>query len=158
MDLPTPSRGLAALAALLLVSGCAVQFENREPARELARASQPPGSVYAGWRVYQDRCARCHGPDGAGTNAAPDLLPRVRTMGPRRFVDVVLRRYDWGLPRPAGDAAREAQLDGVLQRREGVLAMPEWQGQLRVQAHIVDLYAYLGARAEGTQGPGEPSR
>jgi hypothetical protein len=25
-----------------------------------------------------------------------------------------------------------------------------------VSAHIVDLYAYLSARAEGTQGPGRP--
>jgi hypothetical protein len=34
--------------------------------------------------------------------------------------------------------------------------MPAWDGNPMVSAHIVDLYAYLSARAEGTQGPGRP--
>jgi hypothetical protein len=34
---------------------------------------------------------------------------------------------------------------------------PALQGKPRVNAHIVDLYAYLAARAEGLQGPGRPA-
>ena len=94
-----------------------------------------------------------------GSAQAPDLLPRVHEMGPRRFVAVVLRRYEMSLPLPqaAGEgAAREALIEGLLQRREGALAMPAWEGEPRVNAHIVDMYAWLAARAEGTQGPGRP--
>lgn len=151
-----------AFASALLLAGCAVEtveWQNRQAAQEVARLSKPPGSVYLGWRVFQDRCASCHGPDATGTGIAPDLLPRVRDMGSRRFVSLVLQRYDWNLPaaQASGDsAAREALIEVIMQRREAPYTMPAWQGEPRVSAHIVDLYAYLSARVEGTQGPGRP--
>jgi hypothetical protein len=73
----------------------------------------------------------------------------------------VLYRYDWTLPpaqaRSEG-AAREALIEQMMQRREGALTMPAWQGEPVVTAHIADLYAYLSARAQGTQGPERPAR
>jgi mono/diheme cytochrome c family protein len=147
-----------ALLALLAAS-CAVEVQNTQPARELAQAAQPPGSIYTGWRVFQDKCARCHGPAATGSAQAPDLRPRVLEMGPRRFVNLVLHRYDWQLPAAgaAGEgAAREALIDEILQRRQGAVTMPAWEGEPRVNAHIADLYAYLQARAAGTQGPQRP--
>ncbi len=150
---------LAALAAAGALGGCAVEWQNRQAARELAEQSRPPGSLYAGWRVFQERCAACHGADATGTRGAPDLLPRVREMGQRRFVSVVLNRYDWPFPTAgarAEGAAREALLSDIEQRRQGTLTMRAWQGEPVVQAHIVDLYAWLSARAQGTQGPGRP--
>jgi mono/diheme cytochrome c family protein len=149
------------LATVLWLAGCAVEVQNRQPAQELAQLSRPPGSVYAGWRVFQDRCARCHGAAATGTASGPDLLPRVREMGPHRFVNLVLKRYDWSLPAAqAGSesAAREALIEGMVQRKEGALTMPAWEGEPRVSAHIVDLYAYLSARSEGSQGPGRPAQ
>ncbi len=150
----------ALLAAALSLAACAVQVQNRQPAQELARLAKPPGSVYTGWRVFQDRCASCHGPAATGTARAPDLLPRVREMGPRRFVGLVLKRYDWNLPpaqaRSEG-AAREALVEDIVQRKAGTLTMPAWEGEPQVSAHIADLYAYLSARAEGAQGPGRPA-
>jgi mono/diheme cytochrome c family protein len=149
-----------AFVSVLLLAGCAVELQNRQPAQQLAELAKPPGSVYTGWRVFQDRCAGCHGPAATGTAAAPDLLPRVRDMGPRRFVGLVLNRYDWNLP-PAqagsDSATREALIDDVMQRKEFALTMPAWQGEPRVNAHIVDLFAYLSARAQGTQGPERPA-
>jgi mono/diheme cytochrome c family protein len=150
----------AALAAGLLLAACAVEVQNTQPAKELALQSQPPGSVYMGWRVFQDRCARCHGAAATGAAVGPDLLPRVRDLGQRRFVNVVLGRYEWSLPAAqAGSetAAREALIEQLLQRKAGGLVMPAWEGEPRVQAHIVDLYAYLAARADGRQGPGRPA-
>ncbi len=149
-----------ALAAALALAGCAVEVQNRQPAQEIAQSAKPPGSVYPGWRVFQDKCARCHGPDAGGTPRGPDLLPKVREMGSRQFVGLVLRRYDWSRPGSrAGSesAAREALIDDVLQRREGQLVMPAWESEPSVNTHIMDLYAYLSARAQGSQGPGRPT-
>lgn len=150
----------AALASVFFLSGCALEVENTKAAEELAQRAQPPGSVYTGWRVFQDRCAGCHGAPATGSVAAPDLLPIVRNMGPRRFVGLVLMRYDWSLPAGqsgADSAAREDLIEGVMQRKEGGLTMPAWQGEPRVNAHIMDLYAYLSARADGSQGSGRPA-
>lgn len=151
---------LAAVASIAWLGGCAVQWQNLEPAREMAAQSAPAGSVYTGWRVFQDRCAACHGPAATGTAAGPNLLPTIREMGPRRFVSLVLARYDWDLPAAqAGSTgpARDALIDDIVQRRATTLPMPAWEGEPSVNAHIVDLYAYLAARADGTQGPGRPS-
>ena len=154
----------AAFASALLLAGCAVEtveWQNKQAAQEVARLSKPPGSVYVGWRVFQDRCASCHGAVATGTAGAPDLLPKVREMGSHRFVSLVLKRYDWNLPvaqASSEGAAREALIEEIVQRKEYMLTMPAWQGEPRVNAHIVDLYAYLSARAEGTQGPGRPAQ
>ncbi|MBX3603627.1 MAG: c-type cytochrome [Piscinibacter sp.] len=142
----------AAVVAGSGLAGCALELQNRQPAQELAQAREAPGSAYTGWRVFQARCAQCHGPAATGTVGAPDLLPRVREMGPQRFVGLVLRRYDWNLP-----AADDAAVDSVLQRRAGALTMPAWQGEPQVNAHIADLCAWLSARAQGTLGPGRPA-
>jgi len=146
------------MAVALLLTGCAVELQNTQPAQQVAQLARPPGSVYTGWRVFQDKCAVCHGPAANGGSGGPDLLPRVRDMGSRRFVGLVLNRYDWTVPpaKAAGGATREALIEDIMQRREGLLTMPAWQGEPRVNAHIADLFAYLSARAEGTQGPDRP--
>lgn len=159
------ARGLGwcvgAWAMALLLGGCAVEVQNRQAAEELKQLAKPPGSVYTGWRVFQDKCAGCHGPAASGMAGAPDLLPRVRDMGPRQFVSLVLKRYDWGGPPTKASsegAAREALIEDIVQRREYLLTMPAWQGEPRVTAHIVDLYAYLSARAQGSQDAGRPAQ
>lgn len=155
--------GSAGLAWALMTGGCAiesVEWRNPQPRQELLRQSAPPGSIYTGWRVFQDKCAGCHGQAATGATAAPDLLPIVRAVGPRRFVDMVLTRYDWNLPPGTvrGSAAqRETLIDDVMERKLGPLSMPAWQGEPRVSAHIADLHAYLMARAQGQQGPGRPT-
>jgi mono/diheme cytochrome c family protein len=111
----------AALFALL--AGCgAVQVQNAKPAQDLAaQRERPPGSVYLGWRVFTEKCARCHGAAGSGTSLAPDLVARMSDMGPRRFAHLVLVRYDLDdtTPRARDDAAaREAQIEDILQRRD----------------------------------------
>lgn len=156
-------RGLlygGAVVSALLLAGCTAEWQNPQAAREVAQRTRLPGSVYVGWRVFQERCASCHGAEATGTINAPDLLPRVRDMGSRRFVGLVLQRYDWNLPpdqASSPSAARENQIEVVMQRKEAPLTMPAWHGEPVVHAHILDLYAYLAARAEGTQGPGRPN-
>ncbi len=152
--------GGVVLFALLGLASCATDRPAPRPPSPAAQVDRPPGSVYAGWRVFQDRCAKCHGAAGSGTEFGPDLLPRVAEMSSRRFVNLVLQRYDWSMS--AGEAgsasaARESLIEDVLQRREIALAMPAWQSEPGVNAHILDLYAYLSARADGAQGPGRPT-
>ena len=151
----------ALITSAMLLGGCAVEVENTQAAQELAQSAKPPGSVYAGWRVFQDKCASCHGASASGTVGAPDLRPKVRDMNPRQFVNLVLTRYDWGqaLAQASRDQlTREALVDNMLQRKGYMLTMPAWQGEPGVNAHILDLYAYLSARADGTQGPDRPAR
>jgi len=142
---------LSTLLALLL-SGCAVEFQNKQGAKEIAEAAKLPGSVATGWRVFQENCAACHGAAATGTVKAPDLLPRVREMGSDRFTNLVLKRYDWSASQAGGSSA------GLSTRPVGQAVMPAWQSDPVVNAHIVDLYAYLSARSEGRQGPGQPLR
>lgn len=147
------------LAAAVMVTACAVEVQNTLPAKALAQQSKPAGSVYAGWRLFQDKCASCHGPAAEGTGSAPDLLPRVLRMGPHQFVDTVLTRYDWNMPASQakpGSSARETMIDELVQGRGATLTMPAWQAEPSVNAHIADLYAYLFARAQGTLGRGRP--
>lgn len=155
-------RGLlysGAIASAFLLAGCAVEVQNTQAAQEIAQRAKPPGSVYTGWRLFQDKCAQCHGPAATGTAGGPDLLPKIRETGPRQFVSIVLKRYDWSLPaaqvRSEG-AAREALVEDIVARKGYVLTMPAWEGEPSVQAHMADLYAYLSARAQGAQGPGRP--
>ncbi len=145
---------LASTLALLALSvgGCAVEIQNKQGAQEIAQAAKLPGSVAVGWRVFQDNCAACHGAAASGTVKAPNLLPLVQQMGAERFANLVLKRYDWAATPGSGNAA------GLSPRLPGQAQMPAWQSDPVVNAHIVDLYAYLSARSEGTQGPGQPQR
>ncbi|MFY7864206.1 c-type cytochrome [Roseateles sp.] len=155
MKAPTPKKSLRLLSAALLalsLAGCAIEIQNKQGAKEIADAAKSPGSVSIGWRVFQENCAACHGAAATGTVRAPDLLPRIREMGSERFAGLVLKRYDWSAPAAAGTSA------GLSTRPVGQAVMPAWQSDPVVNAHIVDLYAYLSARAEGTQGPGQPIR
>ena len=87
-------------------------------------------------------------------------LSLVRELGPRGFTARVLQRYDWNLPVEAAQLqgqTLEHWTERVLQRQAGAITMPAWQTEPRVNAHILDLHAYLSARADGRQGAGRPT-
>jgi len=148
---------VASLAALL--TACALRLDNTAPAEQLARESAPPGTAVDGWRVFNQRCASCHGKDAAGPAPMPDLLDRVAQMGPRRFANVVLVRYDWSqaIAQDEGTAPipRLYLRDRPLLGTE-ILQMPAWSNDPAVVGHVADLYAYLSARADGRLGTGRP--
>ena len=114
-----------------------------------------------GWRVFQSRCAECHGAAATGLKNAPNLLPRVAAMSPTQFVGIVLNRYRLVMFKaevgPEGSGLREAWLADVLRRQQGELTMPEWAGDATVKPHVLDLYAYLRARADGALPAGPPT-
>ena len=166
-SLPGVARGLAAacLAALSV-----------PPLHAQPRAEPPPGDyrvvggkvdrgTFTGWRVFHTACYGCHGVDAVGTDLAPNLVERVKTMTPRAFATKVLTSYRIVLPASeAGTedrtAVREAMIEEVMRQERGArgqIIMPAWQADPKVHPHVLDLFAYLSARAGGKLGPGKPT-
>ena len=122
--------------------------------------------TYLGWKVFHTTCYSCHGVDAVGTDVAPSLLERVKLLSPREFAFKVLTRYRIVVPSSdaAGDdqtAVREAIIEEVLKQergKKGEILMPPWETNTTVKPHVLDLYAYLSARADGALGPGRPKR
>lgn len=122
--------------------------------------------TYAGWRAFHSTCYACHGTGGAGTAAAPDLVARIGGMTPRAFAAKVLASYRIVAPAdgPAPDKGAgtpDTMLEQIMRRERGAggqVIMPAWEGDARVEPHVLDLYAYLSARADGKIGAGEPRR
>jgi hypothetical protein len=120
-------------------------------------------ATYRGWRAYHSACHTCHGVDAVGTNVAPSLVERVQRLSERQFIYKVLTSYRITLPasESTGDdptAIRGAIVDEVIRRERGELVMPAWEGDSKIRPHVLDLYAYLRARADGALGPGQPQR
>jgi len=117
-----------------------------------------------GWEVFNRVCYVCHGVDAVGTDIAPDLTKRVKGMTVTDFSNRVLNRYR--IVAPMNDAQAETnviQREKMIREMErhergelGNLMMPAWEKDFRVRPHLIDLYAYLQARADGKLGPGEP--
>lgn len=122
--------------------------------------------TYAGWRAFHTTCYACHGVGGVGTAAAPNLVNRIGSMTPRAFSAKVLASYRIvapaeGPPADNGASTPDTMLEQIMRRERGTggrLIMPSWEGDARVDPHVLDLYAYLSARADGKIGTGQPRR
>ena len=121
--------------------------------------------TFMGWRVFHMNCHSCHGIDAVGTDIAPNLVERVKTMGPDTFAIKVLKRYriTLGMNQASAETeetARNAIIDEMMRQKrgaEGEIIMPGWEEfNPGIRAHILDLYAYLKARADGALKPGRP--
>jgi hypothetical protein len=120
--------------------------------------------TFTGWRLFHSSCHGCHGVDAMGTDVAPNLLDRVGLLTPRAFVTKVLTSYRIVLPDTdrnsiASANSRESMVNDVLQQgRQGrvKVVMPAWEGDHTVNPHVLDLFAYLSARADGKLGIGKP--
>jgi Cytochrome C oxidase, cbb3-type, subunit III len=135
-----------------------------------AEATPPPGEyriahgrvdagTYNGWRIFHSACFGCHGTGGVGSDLAPSLVERIKTMTPRGFAAKVLTSYRVVPADEDGNTHRDALLDEVMKRdrrARGLVVMPAWEHDAQVPPHVLDLYAYLNARADGELGPGRP--
>ena len=120
-------------------------------------------STLLGWRAFHSTCHACHGVDAGGTSVAPSLVERVKQLSAHDFTVKVLTSYRLVFPSSevSGDdptAIRSEFVEEVLRREGGDLIMPAWEGDRNVRPHVLDLYAYLKARADGALGPGRPER
>lgn len=120
-------------------------------------------STFLGWRAFHSTCHGCHGVDATGTSVAPNLVAAVGSMTSREFSTKVLTRYRLviGFDDIAGDnqtALRNAFMEQVMRRESGELIMPAWGDDPNIAPHVLDMYAYLKARADGVLGHGRPEK
>jgi len=125
----------------------------------IAANGRVDAGTYNGWRVFHSACFGCHGTGGVGTSLAPSLVERIKNLTPRAFAAKVLTSYRLVPADDDSNAGRDALLDEVMKRdrrARGQVVMPAWEGDAQVPVHVLDLYAYLNARADGALGPGRP--
>jgi len=120
-------------------------------------------STFLGWRVFNSTCYICHGVDATGTSVAPDLVARIKDLSAREFAGKVLIRYRVTLDssEAIGDdrtAVRAGFLELLMKKERGELMMPAWEKDPNVKPHVMDIYSYLRARADGALGPGRPEQ
>jgi hypothetical protein len=162
---------LGIAAGLLAMAGSVPAQTDRAGSARLENPDLPytvvDGSVdrqtFLGWRVFHSTCYICHGVDATGTAVAPDLTERVKTMTAQDFTIAVLYRYPIIIGFEAGPGddlgmLRERFLADIEKHELGELQMPTWDRDPNVKPHLLDLYAYLRARADGALEPGRPRR
>lgn len=121
-------------------------------------------NTFQGWRVYQSSCYLCHGVGATGSEVAPSLLQRIEQMTPREFAERVLVRYRLDTETAVGSVEeRERKRAEIIEEvkakkrgPKGRISMPAWETDAQVNAHILDLFAYLSARADGAIGVDRP--
>ncbi len=150
--------------ALLALSASAQPRSEPAPGDYRIEGGRGDRGTYTGWRLFHSACYGCHGVGGGGTDLAPNLVERVKTMTPRAFVTKVLTSYRLMPPSSDDstddrDAVRQALIEEAMRRERGMAAqilMPAWDTDPKVKPHVLDLFAYLSARADGKVGPGKP--
>jgi mono/diheme cytochrome c family protein len=103
----------------------------------LSYPQEIPGSAIAGQRIYQYRCAPCHGKTGEGDGPASEFLTTVK---PANFTtDTLLAKKDWNVV-----------FNKVKAGGQGVhgSSMPPW-GIILSENDIWDVVAYLSTFQPG---------
>jgi methanol metabolism-related c-type cytochrome len=132
------SAALGGICALLVAGVIAVTAaEEQKP--YTVKDGKVDSHTYNGWRRYTESCLRCHGPDGAGSSYAPNLLESLKSMSEDQAKDVIIN----------GRVNVNASADNV---------MPAFGEVEDVAIYLDDIYAYLKARSDGVLDRGRPPR
>jgi methanol metabolism-related c-type cytochrome len=94
--------------------------------------------TFSGYRRFNGTCEVCHGFDGSGSSFAPDLTQSLKTMSYSDFQNVVI------------NGKKDVNTAESL-------VMPSFGDNKNVMCYLDDIYVYLRARADGTQGSGRPA-
>ena len=160
----TRLRATLGVVALAATTAVAQPSSRPMPGEFVVVDGRVDAGTYAGWKLFHTHCVGCHGVGAVGTGVAPNLVERIVNYTPRGFAVKVLTSYrivpmspDSGPPEDA--AERDALLEQLMKRERserGQPLMPAWDADTGVAPHVLDLYAYLNARAAGALGPGKP--
>jgi|GEM_PF-595628 len=91
-------------------------------------------SSYAGFKLFRNWCARCHGTYGQGM-VGPNLADSLKIISKEQFYDTVEN----------GKSGR-------------IGSMPSWKANVQVMENMDQLYAYLKARSDGAIGVIKPQK
>jgi hypothetical protein len=154
-------------AVSVLVAGAVLMVDvvhGAEPGSYRVVDGKVDRNTFYGWRTFHSGCHICHGQGAIGTDIAPSLLSRMQSMTAREFAERVLVRYRLGAQLEGASVeqrarAREeiiAEVTAKKRGKKGRISMPAWENDAEVNAHILDLYGYLSARADGMIGVQRP--
>lgn len=100
MTSSTPARGLVGTAVLIVGCVLLVWGEGGTQSQQDRKAHQPTKqeerSVGSGRRIFESRCASCHGLDGRGTERAPNIANDAKLQ--RRTNAALQRSIQNGIP------------------------------------------------------------
>lgn len=109
--------------------------ENEESALySVVDGNKLDANSYAGFKLYRNWCARCHGTYGQGM-VGPNLADSLKVISEKEFFNVV-----------------ENGKTGTIG------SMPAWKANVKVMAGRDQLYAYLMARSDGAIGVEKPKK
>jgi methanol metabolism-related c-type cytochrome len=140
-DKNKPAASLFAVIAALLAMGPVLAAESSQSAQKpyTVENGKVDKKTYNGWRRYTESCMRCHGPDGAGSSYAPDLVDSVKHLSQDQFNEIVVNG--------------KTDVNTASQN-----VMPAFGTVEDVMDYLDDIWAYLKARADGVLGRGRPPR
>jgi methanol metabolism-related c-type cytochrome len=138
MNTKIPAAAAGALfLGLALTPLAAIRAEEEKPYRvENGRVDR---ETFNGYRRYGNSCLQCHGPDGAGSSYAPNLVESLKKLTQVEFNETVINGRQ-----------------NVTQSQQNV--MPAFGHVEDVALYINDIYGYLKARSDGALGRGRPQR
>ena len=108
--------------------------ENSDALYSVVDGNKLDANSYAGFKLYRNWCARCHGTYGQGM-VGPNLAESLQVITEQEFFDTV-----------------ENGKSGTIG------SMPMWKSNPKVMAGRDQLYAYLMARSDGAIGVEKPKK
>jgi len=108
--------------------------ENKSALYSVVDGNKLDANSYAGFKLYRNWCARCHGTYGQGM-VGPNLADSLKVITEKEFFDTV-----------------ENGKSGTIG------SMPMWKANVKVMAGRDQLYAYLMARSDGAIGVEKPKK
>jgi mono/diheme cytochrome c family protein len=134
-----PAALIFAFGAALMAATLGARGDQPAPKPYSIQNGKVDKKTYNGWRRYTESCMRCHGPDGAGSSYAPDLVDSAKHMTQDQFNEIVVNG--------------KTEVNTANQN-----VMPPFGTVEDVMNYLDDIWAYLKARADGAVGRGRPPR
>jgi len=116
------------------VAAAALEDDNQSALYSVVDGNKLDSESYAGFKLYRNWCARCHGTYGQGM-VGPNLAESLKFISEKEFFNTV-----------------ENGKAGTIG------SMPSWKANVKVMDGRDQLYAYLMARSDGAIGVIKPKK
>ncbi|MBX7079476.1 MAG: cytochrome c [Nannocystaceae bacterium] len=141
------TRGAASCALLAALAGCGDSPPRFAAALILGGVEISADVLNQGARVYEMRCASCHGADGSGNGSAG----RALKAPPRDFRAADFRYTSTG----PGELPSDADLEATIRNGRIDNGMPAWNSLSAADVHAVIQYIKTFSPRWGGPGPAD---